>query len=129
MIDLVIDFDSQEDKAKLFGLLKHLKGRHAVGIKKERHTRSLAFNRYYWSVVIPYIALETGYTKEEMHDVLRRMFLSYEKKNEITQSVDTFLISTTKLDNVEFNEYVEKIRIFAMEQLNIYVPLPNEINY
>jgi hypothetical protein len=129
MIDLVINFDKEEDKAKLFGLLKHLKGRHAVGIKKEKQTRSLAFNRYYWSVVIPYIALETGYTKEEMHDVFRRMFLSYEKKNDITQSVDTFLISTTKLDNVEFNEYVEKIRMFAMEQLNIYVPLPNEINY
>jgi hypothetical protein len=79
--------------------------------------------------VIPYIAIETGYTKEEMHDVLRRMFLSYEKKNEITQSVDIFLLSTAKLDNVEFNEYIEKIRAFALEQLNIYVPLPNEINF
>jgi hypothetical protein len=79
--------------------------------------------------VIPYIAIETGYTKEEMHDVLRRMFLSYEKKNEITQSVDVFLLSTAKLDNVEFNEYIEKIRTFALEQLNIYVPLPNEINF
>jgi hypothetical protein len=129
MIDILINFDSNEDKQKLFGVLKHLKGRYAVGIKKERQIRSLAFNRYYWSVVIPYIALETGYTKEEMHDVLRKMFLSYEKKNNITQSVDTFLISTTKLDNLEFNEYVEKIRMFALEQLNIYVPLPNEINF
>jgi hypothetical protein len=129
MIDLIIDFDSQKDKAKLFSILKYLKGSYAIGIKKDRQTRSLAFNRYYWSVVIPYLALEIGYTKEEMHDVLRKMFLSYEKKNEITQSVDVFLISTTKLDNVQFNEYVEKIRIFAMEQLSIYIPLPNEINY
>jgi hypothetical protein len=129
MIDLIIDFDSQKDKAKLFSILKNLKGSYAIGIKKNRQARSLAFNRYYWSVVIPYLALEIGYTKEEMHDVLRRMFLSYEKKNEMTQSVDVFLISTTKLDNVQFNEYVEKIRIFAMEQLSIYIPLPNEINY
>lgn len=129
MIDLLINFDKTEDKTKLFSILKQLKGGYAIQIKKHRENRSLAFNRYYWSVVIPYLALETGYNKQEMHDVLRRMFLSYEKKNEITQSVDIFLLSTTKLDNVEFNEYVEKIRIFAMEQLNIYVPLPNEINY
>lgn len=129
MIDLLINFDSTEDKQKLFSILKTLKGGYAIQIKKHRENRSLAFNRYYWSVVIPYIALEIGYTKQEMHDVLRRMFLSYEKKNEITKSVDVFLISTTTLDNLEFNEYVEKIRIFAMEQLNIYVPLPNEINY
>jgi hypothetical protein len=57
------------------------------------------------------------------------MFLFYEKKNDITQSVDVFLISTAKLDNVEFNEYIEKVRVFALEQLNIYVPLPNEINF
>ena len=129
MIDLLINFDKEEDKKKLFSILKTLKGGYAIQVKKHRENRSLAFNRYYWSVVIPYIAIETGYTKEEMHDVLRRMFLSYEKKNEITQSVDVFLLSTAKLDNVEFNEYIEKIRTFALEQLNIYVPLPNEINF
>ena len=129
MIDLLINFDKEEDKRKLFSVLKNLKGGYAIQVKKHRENRSLAFNRYYWSVVIPYIAMETGYTKEEMHDVLRRMFLSYEKKNEITKLVDVFLISTAKLDNVEFNEYIEKIRAFALEQLNIYVPLPNEINF
>lgn len=129
MIDLLINFDKEDDKRKLFSILKNLKGSFAIQVKKHRENRSLAFNRYYWSVVIPYIAMETGYTKEEMHDVLRRMFLSYEKKNEITQSVDVFLLSTAKLDNVEFNEYIEKIRSFALEQLNIYIPLPNEINF
>lgn len=129
MIDLLINFDKEEDKKKLFSILKTLKGGYAIQVKKRRENRSLAFNRYYWSVVIPYIAMETGYTKEEMHDVLRRMFLSYEKKNEITQSVDIFLLSTAKLDNAEFNEYIEKVRVFALEQLNIYVPLPNEINF
>jgi hypothetical protein len=129
MIDLLIDFDDQNDKARLFGVLKHLKGRHAVGIKKQRNNRSLAFNRYYWAVVVPYIAVEIGYNKEEMHDVLRRMFLSYEKKNDITQSVDVFLLSTAKLNDMEFNEYIEKIRMFALEQLSIYIPLPNEINF
>jgi hypothetical protein len=129
MIDLLIDFDDQNDKARLFGVLKHLKGRHAISIKKQRNNRSLAFNRYYWAVVVPYIAVEIGYNKEEMHDVLRRMFLSYEKKNDITQSVDVFLLSTAKLNDVEFNEYIEKIRMFALEQLSIYIPLPNEINF
>ena len=86
MIDLLINFDKEEDKKKLFSILKTLKGGYAIQVKKHRENRSLAFNRYYWSVVIPYIAMETGYTKEEMHDVLRRMFLSYEKKNEIYAS-------------------------------------------
>jgi len=128
MIDLVIDFDSQEDKAKLFGLLKHLKGRHAVGIKKDRKTRSLAENRYYWGIILTYIADETGYSKEEAHQIFGRMFLRYDKQMP-DGTTEAFVRSTTSLNTMELEEYLEKIRIFALSELGTYIPLPNEINY
>jgi hypothetical protein len=128
MIDLVIDFDSQEDKAKLFGLLKHLKGRHAVGIKKDRKTRSLAENRYYWGIVLTYLAEETGYTKEETHQLMQRMFLRYDKEMSNGTS-ESFVRSTTSLNTLEMEEYLEKIRIFAISELGTYIPLPGEIIY
>jgi hypothetical protein len=128
MIDLVIDFDSQEDKSKLFGILKHLKGRHAVGIKKDRKTRSLAENRYYWGVVLTYLADETGYSKEEAHQVFGRMFLRYDKQMS-DGTTEAFVRSTTSLNTLEFEEYLEKIRIFALSELGTYIPLPSEIVY
>jgi hypothetical protein len=128
MIDLVIDFDSQEDKAKLFSLLKHLKGRHAVGIKKDRKTRSLAENRYYWGIILTYIADETGYSKEEAHQIFGRMFLRYDKQMP-DGTTEAFVRSTTSLNTMEMEEYLEKIRIFALSELGTYIPLPNEINY
>jgi hypothetical protein len=128
MIDLVIDFDSQEDKAKLFSLLKYLKGRHAVGIKKDRRTRSLAENRYYWGIILTYIADETGYSKEEAHQIFGRMFLRYDKQMP-DGTTEAFVRSTTSLNTMEMEEYLEKIRIFALSELGTYIPLPNEINY
>jgi len=128
MIDLVIDFDSQEDKVKLFSLLKHLKGRHAVGIKKDRKTRSLAENRYYWGIILTYIADETGYSKEEAHQIFGRMFLRYDKQMP-DGTTEAFVRSTTSLNTMEMEEYLEKIRIFALSELGTYIPLPNEINY
>jgi hypothetical protein len=128
MIDLVIDFDSQEDKAKLFGLLKHLKGRHAVGIKKDRKGRSSNQSKYYWGVVIGYFGEETGYSKEESHQILGRMFLRYDKQMP-DGTTETFVRSTTSLNTLEFEEYLEKIRIFALSELGTYIPLPNEIVY
>jgi hypothetical protein len=128
MIDLVIDFDSQEDKAKLFSLLKYLKGCHAVGIKKDRRTRSLAENRYYWGIILTYIADETGYSKEEAHQIFGRMFLRYDKQMP-DGTTEAFVRSTTSLNTMEMEEYLEKIRIFALSELGTYIPLPNEINY
>ncbi|MDO4714025.1 MAG: hypothetical protein Q4B28_05285 [bacterium] len=34
--------------------------------------------------------------------------------------------STTSLNTVEFTEYVEKIRSFMLNRMNVYIPTPEE---
>jgi hypothetical protein len=128
MIDLLINFDNEEDKKKLFSIMKVLKGEHAVAIKKKRAQRSGMQNRYYWSVVIAYISEETGFTKEEAHQIMGRMFLKYVKTlPDGTEEV--FVRSTTSLNTLEMTEYIESIRTFALSELGTYIPEPGEVVY
>ena len=71
------------------------------------------------------IGEDLGYFAEEMHTVFAIMFL---KKiiNLGTHSIESYR-STTKLTTVEFEEYLQNIRIFASSELGIFVPLPNEV--
>lgn len=127
MIDLLINFDKEEDKRKLFGIIKHLKGSHAVGIRKYRAQRSSPQNRYYWGVVLAYLAEETGYTKDEMHQLMQRRFLRYTK--DVFDTSEEFVKSTTSLNTMEMQEYIDQICIFAISELGVYIPQPNEIAY
>lgn len=128
MIDLLINFDKEEDKKKFFSILKVLKGEHAVAIKKKRAQRSGSQNRYYWSVVIAYISDETGFNKDEAHQVMQRLFLRYDKEMPNGQ-VETFVRSTTSLDTADMTIYIESIRTFALTELGTYIPEPSEIVY
>lgn len=128
MIDLLINFDKEEDKKKFFSILKVLKGEHAVAIKKKRAQRSGSQNRYYWSVVIAYLSEELGYTKEEVHQIMGRMFLKY-VKSVSDGTEETFVRSTTSLASAEMTIYIESIRTFALSELGVYIPDPNEIIY
>jgi hypothetical protein len=128
MIDLLINFDKEDDKRKLFSVLKNLKGSFALSLKKNKPTRSLAQSRYYWGVVLTYLSEETGFTKDEAHQLMQRMFLKYAKDVSDGTS-EMFVRSTTSLNTVEMNEYIEQIRIFAVSELGCYIPEPNEIVY
>lgn len=128
MIDLLINFDKEDDKRKLFSVLKNLKGSFAVSLKKNKASRSLASNRYYWGVVLAYLSEETGFTKDEAHQIMQRTFLKYVKDVPDGTS-ETFVRSTTSLNTVEMNDYIEQIRIFAVSELGTYIPEPSEIIY
>ncbi|MCP5006910.1 MAG: hypothetical protein GY941_23630 [Planctomycetes bacterium] len=90
--------------------------------KQHKEKRSIQQNNYYFGVVCKIISDETGYTTEEIHQILGDKFLSYEK-NELK-----FIKSTTKLKTNEFEIYMEECRRFASMELSCYVPLPNEPN-
>jgi hypothetical protein len=123
---LVVDFSKQSDKGKLFDQLKKLKPvPYRVELKVDRDSRSNNQNRYYWGVVVKLLSEHTGFSQGEMHYTLRHKFLSYTKvlsNNERVQVVQ----STTDLDTKEFEDYMEDIRRFAIQELDIEIPLPNE---
>ena len=96
-----------------------------VGEQKKR--RSLNLNSYYWAVVVKLLSEETGYDKDEMHEVLKSMFLRtrYQIKGVWVDSTK----STTKLTHKEMSEFIEDVKRFASTTLGVYIPDPNEVEY
>lgn len=89
-------------------------------VRKTKKKRSLNQNAYYHGVVVKIFAQESGYTANEMHQVLTSEFLRYERLDR------TFVKSTTELTTIEFEQYMENCRRLASEQ-GIYIPLPHEL--
>ena len=96
-----------------------------VGEQKKR--RSLNLNSYYWAVVVKLLSEETGYDKDEMHEVLKSMFLRtrYQIKGVWVDSTKP----TTKLTHKEMSEFIEEVKRFASTTLGVYIPDPNEVEY
>jgi hypothetical protein len=103
-----------------------------VMILRRRATRSLAQNRYYFGVIVKLLSDHTGYTTDEMHDVLKAKFLpkrlTFADGN--GEVKDEFVIggSTVRLTKDQFGEeYCEPIKRWAAE-LGVIIPDPNEID-
>lgn len=95
----------------------------------KRKLRSVQQNSYYWGVVIEMLTMEIygandKDSKQEMHDALRRKFLSFEN----VKGLPTML-STTRLSTIEFEAYMEQIRRFASQYLGIVIPEPNQVDW
>ena len=107
--------------AQQFVALNGREGR--VTIEEAKRIRTLRQNRYYWGVVLMYIAAHTGHHKNELHHYFKEMFVEKKfisiggKEMEIPKS-------TTSLSTKEMVDYVENVRIFAGENLSIVIPLP-----
>lgn len=94
-----------------------------VSITTYKKSRSNNENRYYWGVVIQLISSETGAWPEDVHAEMKRMFLRVGgDKIPITRS-------TTELTTVEMEKYLTNIRTWAGTELNIFIPLPNEVEF
>ena len=95
----------------------------AVTVRKHRHSRTLAQNRYYWGVVIALIAEHCGYEPDEMHECLAMRFLRIED-DPITGAPRRK--RTPKCNTQEFGEYLESCIRFAAE-LGVVIPNPNHV--
>lgn len=86
-------------------------------LKKQYATRSIQSNKYYWKVVIDMIALETGDTKDDTHFNMKRLFNS-----EVTSDGALLIKPTHTMKQDEFTRYVNAVKSWASEELNIYFP-------
>lgn len=82
-------------------------------------------NGYYWGVVIPLLSEYFGYLPWEMHEALRPLFWSepHEKDPHVRRP-----ISSTDVNNVAWEQTMEQIRIWALTEHEIKIPLPNEVD-
>jgi len=90
-------------------------------VRKHRKDRTLTQQGYLW-VIYQFIADNTdGWTKEDVHDAMRQMFLT-DRTGPMPR-----LLSTTELSTVEFNEYIERIAQFCAETLDLVIPEPQRM--
>lgn len=91
--------------------------------------RSSPQNRYYWGAVLPIVRqglkdLGTEMNTEQVHTLMKFKFLLIEyvtNDGEVLKSIG----STKDLNKEQFNEYVEQIKQWSAEYLNVYIPDPN----
>lgn len=102
-------------------------------ITRLRATRSVQANRYYWGVVINALHDLTGYTPEELHELMKAKFLPKDLAftNSNGDVVEAFVLggSTRGLDTAEFYTYVERIIEWAAGSLGLYIPGADEAGY
>lgn len=118
---IVVNGNFESDKKSFSDYIRTFNNhRVEVIIRKPKTSRSTLQNSYYFGVVVEILAKELGYDKDEIHEILKYKFL---QSNAMGMP---YVKSTTKLSTGEFEDYLEKIRRWAAEFLNINIPLPNE---
>jgi len=73
--------------------------------------RTQAQNNYYWKCIVKVLGDDLGYFQFEMHNILKKQFTP---------------IATSEMNKQEFNQYCERIRIWAITDLGIVIPPPNK---
>ena len=100
-----------------------------ITITPIKATRSQLQNRYYWGVIVELLSEHTGYTPDEIHELLKAKFipkrLALADLNGVITSEYVIGASTTKLDTQEFSDYCESIRRWAADTLGVYIPDPD----
>lgn len=106
--------------------------------------RSNKQNNYYWGTLIYMIhqdLLSKGWrandidtfdydgnlTRHHVHMYMRRKFLVFDHLDTATGNIDGIIMrSTSSLSTKEFGDYIEAVRQWAVELLDINIPDPNE---
>jgi hypothetical protein len=109
----------------------------SIVVERLHATRSKAQNDYYWSVVVARIAgtwavkLRRKVSPHEVHDVLKAQFLPHD---DAAKGVNGTLINglviggtTTKLNKLQFVEYLEAIVAWAAEKWDVYIQDPDPL--
>lgn len=101
-------------------------GAATLTVAREQVTRSVQANNYYWAVLVKALATHTGYTPEETHEHLKIQFLPKDValRTGTGEVIAAFVIggSTRELSIAEFGDYVDRIRQWAFEWLNVDIP-------
>lgn len=104
-------------------------GEYTLTLSRKRATRSVQSNRYYWGVVVELLSDHTGYTPDEIHEVLKAKFipkrLSVSDGNGEIKGEFVIGGTTTEMNKLEFGEFITRIREWAAEELHVVIPDPD----
>jgi hypothetical protein len=93
-------------------------------VQKEQKERTNQQSKYLFGVVYQLISEETGYSKEEVHEMMKSIYL---KDNKVVNNKRyTVIRSTSSLTTVEMVEYIENIKRWSSSELGLNIPDSNE---
>ena len=132
--DFVLHLDPEEKALRRAHLEQFRNQRVSVEIKPWRSVRSRQANAYYWSCVLEPMAKDQEMTAEEVHDAMCARFLPNEAKrveffNKLTGeelAVYTDGKRSSKLAGNHFYDFVERVRLFALEFLGVRTEDPDQ---
>lgn len=119
------------NRSQMSAALRGMKdGEVLIRIERLRATRSGRQNAWYWGVIVQMLAEHTGYTPDEMHEVLKAKFIPkrFAVADGNGEIQDELVIggSSAQLNTVEFGEYCEAIRQWAADALHVVIPDPED---
>lgn len=94
-----------------------------VVVERRKRSRSKEQNNYYWGVVLPEIALHTGHSAEELHEIFKTRYLA--KKVLWRGGEMKIPKSTSELSTNEFTEFLQCV-ILEAKELGLTIPEPDK---
>lgn len=130
----VVDGRLPEREAKRIGeAIRKLDGKRiVVSLQEVKKTRSSQANRYYWGVCVKLITdafRDAGnmVNSDDVHDFLKS---EVGKLSQVLVTVEGEVFrgpgSTTKLTTTEFSNYIEAVKAWAADRLDLKIPSPDE---
>lgn len=95
-------------------------GPYVLTLEDAKEARSFRANRFYWGAVVSAISDKTGYTKDEIHDILKHKFNRRTVADPQTGEVIEVDGSTQRMIQADFTIYVDSCIRWASE-LGIYI--------
>lgn len=121
------------NRDRLLEWARHYPGKNVV-VKFERKgsKRTSPQNRYYWGVVIKEITLrlrDLGHTWLQDDDTHQLMKLKFNFEQIVSEQGEVLELpkSTATLTTTQFMEYIERVRMWAADFLEINIPDPGQV--
>lgn len=93
-------------------------------ITDKKKMRTIRQNRYLW-FVYGWIGNHLGIEPEDLHEICKKKFNLQVKQ--LGEKVYEFAGSTRLFNTKEMTDYIEKVRLWSLEEFDHYVPQANEI--
>lgn len=103
----------------------------AVRFERKRSRRSDPQNRYYFGIVIKEIGIrlrDLGHQwleDEDVHEMMKQKFNFERIVSDHGEALD-LPKSTASMTTTQFSEYIERVRQWAADFLEIYIPDPGQ---
>jgi hypothetical protein len=107
-----------------FGLLSN--GSYEIIIRKAKVKRTTSQNSMMW-LWFQCIAMETGNTKEDIHDYYCGKYLK--REIEVNGEIVDVIGGTSRLDTVVMTNFLNNVQADAASELGITLPTPDDLHW